>query len=166
MCENFAILELNRDSSTPTCPFSYLYDFSSSNIQTNRQNILAFYYRDTQELHATYAPISLLKYLVSSSPPININVTALNSTAIRVEWNPPALIDQNGVLTSYQIQYRGVEIDTVVRTVNVSVDTFSLYINGLEAGSNYCVIIRVQNQMGFSEFSSDVCVRTQEVGMS
>ena len=83
-----------------------------------------------------------------------------------MEWNPPALIDQNGVLTSYQIKYRGEEIDTVVRTVNVSVDTFSLYINGLEAGSNYCVIIRVQNQEGFSGFSSDVCVRTQEVGMS
>ena len=81
-----------------------------------------------------------------------------------MEWNEPATVNQNGILTSYQIQYRGVEIDTVVRTVNVSVDTFSLYINGLEAGSNYCVIIRVSNTVGFSNFSSPVCARTDEVG--
>ena len=95
-----------------------------------------------------------------SNPPININVSVLNSTAVNVEWDPPAPEDQNGVITGYQVQYYGVEVDEGERTVNVTATTFSVDITGLEAGSNYSFSIRVLSGL----FSGAIYVRTQQVG--
>ena len=84
-----------------------------------------------------------------------------------MEWDAPALIDQNGVLTLYQVQYVNIEFDSQLRVLRMSVlTTFSLSLTGLEAGANYCVVVRVENQAGFSAFSTVMCVRTQEVGKS
>ena len=95
-----------------------------------------------------------------SNPPININVSVLDSTAVNVEWDPPAPEDQNGVITGYQVQYYGVEVDTDVRTENVAAITFSVNITGLEAGSNYSFSVRVLSGL----FSGAIYVRTNEIG--
>ena len=71
-------------------------------------------------------------------------------------------MDQNGVLTSYQIIYNGFELDTTERSLNLTIDTMSVFLTGLLPNVYYCVIIRVENGAGFSEFSSPNCIRTHE----
>ena len=101
-------------------------------------------------------------FLVPSSPPVNLAVFSLNSTAIQAEWNAPELIDQNGVLTSYQVRYNGSELELADIVLNLSINTMSVILSGLLPDTYYCVIIRVENGAGFSEFSSSICARTHE----
>ena len=35
--------------------------------------------------------------------PQNVNVTAINSTTIHVEWKPPGATEQNGVIRGYHV---------------------------------------------------------------
>ena len=100
--------------------------------------------------------------LVPSTPPVNITVYSLNSTAIQAEWNAPELIDQNGVLTSYQVRYYGTVLDTNERVLDININKFFESLTGLLPNVNYCVIIRAENGAGFSEFSSPNCARTHE----
>ena len=95
-----------------------------------------------------------------STPPVNLTIYSLNSTAIQAEWNAPEMIDQNGVLTSYQVRYNGSELDTTERVLNLSINKLSEILTGLLPNINYCVMIRVGNGAGFSEFSSPSCART------
>ena len=104
-------------------------------------------------------------FLVPSTPPINITVYSLNSTAIQTEWNAPELIDQNGILTSYQVKYNGFVLDTTERSLNLSINRTFVSLTGLLPNVYYCVMIRVENGAGFSEFSSPNCARTHEAGM-
>ena len=79
-----------------------------------------------------------------------------------MEWNAPELIDQNGVLTSYQVRYSGSELDTAERVLDININKLSETLTGLLPDINYCVMIRVENGVGFSEFSSPNCARTHE----
>ena len=38
-----------------------------------------------------------------SGPPTDVVTTALSPTTVSVSWQPPALLDQNGVITAYQV---------------------------------------------------------------
>jgi len=51
----------------------------------------------------TYLQITLHQPTAPSGPPINVVATALSATAVMVSWQSPALLDQNGVITSYQV---------------------------------------------------------------
>ena len=44
-----------------------------------------------------------LSTTVPSSAPIHLQGHAINSTAIQVQWEPPPLADQNGVIHGYSI---------------------------------------------------------------
>ena len=100
--------------------------------------------------------------VVPSTPPVNITVFTLSSTAIQIEWDAPELIDQNGLLTRYQVKYNGLVLDTAERFLDRSVDTFAAILTGLLPNIIYCVVIRVENGAGFGEFSSPSCARTHE----
>ena len=104
----------------------------------------------------------MLIFVVPSTPPVNLTVYSLNSTAIQAEWNPPELIHQNGVLTSYQVRYNGSELELADIVLNLSINTMSVILTGLLPNVYYCVIIRVENGAGFSEFTSPNCTRTHE----
>ena len=101
-------------------------------------------------------------FLVPSTPPVNFTVYSLNSTAIQAEWNVPELIDQNGVLTSYQVKYHGSVLDTAERVLDININKLSETLTGLLPNVYYCVMIRVGNGAGFSEFSPPNCARTHE----
>ena len=101
-------------------------------------------------------------FLVPSTPPVNISVYSINSTAIQAEWNAPELINQNGVLTSYQVRYNGSVLDATVRVLNLSINTMFVILTGLQPNVYYCVMIRIENGAGFSGFNPPNCARTHE----
>ena len=51
-----------------------------------------------------------------SGPPADVVATALSATTVSVSWQPPALLDQNGVITAYQ----AVLVDTSDGSRNMS----------------------------------------------
>ena len=56
-------------------------------------------------------------------------------------------------------------LDTTERSLNLSINTMSVILTGLLPNVYYCVIIRVENGAGLSEFSPPNCARTQEAGI-
>ena len=89
-------------------------------------------------------------------------VSSSSSTAIQATWNAPDLLNQNGVLTRYQVKYYGSVLDTAERTLDININKLSETLTGLRPNVYYCVTIRVENGAGFSQFSSPNCARTHE----
>ena len=81
-------------------------------------------------------------FIVPTTIPSNFLTYAVTSTVIKLSWDPPPLYFQNGVITSYTLTYRGIQRDTTLETVNVSVvnGTYVLPIlTGLEEYTDYLV---------------------------
>ena len=113
-------------------------------------------------IHALIVLLTIYLFLVPSTPPLNLTVYSIDSTAIQAEWNAPELIDQNGVLTRYQVRYSGSVLDTTERLLDININTMSVNLTGLLPNVYYCVMVRVGNGAGLSEFSSPNCARTHE----
>lgn len=52
--------------------------------------------------------------------PQDVKATAINSTTIRVEWKPPLVKDQNGVIRGYHVHVQEVreEVDNALNTIH------------------------------------------------
>ena len=107
-----------------------------------------------------------------ASPPINISLVVINSTALNASWRIPDLDEHNGMLTQVEIQVLGINLDTTERMIIVSIndsnDTSIQFqiISGLEEFVNYSVILSVRNGAGLSPFSDAVFNTTLDAGKS
>ena len=77
---------------------------------------------------------------------------------------PPPLIDQNGMLTSFLIEYFGVDRDMTTRNITVPASQLSLNITQLEEDTTYMLRIRASTIVGFGPFSDFITVTTQAAG--
>ena len=69
-------------------------------------------------------------YTAPSGAPTDVVATALSATTVSVSWQPPALLDQNGVITAYQV----VLVDTMDgsrKMSSVSGNTLTLLFEGM-----------------------------------
>ena len=105
-----------------------------------------------------------------ASPPINITVTVVNSTALNTTWRVPDIDEHNGLLSQVEIQVQGINLETTERPImvliNDSNDTSVQYriITGLEEFVNYSVILSVRNGAGLSPLSDPVFESTLQAG--
>ena len=110
--------------------------------------------------------------LAPSDTSQNVATEALGPTSIRVTFNPPPGIDQNGLITSYNISYTGEIFDRVTQFVNVPVTNpiypadaqVSFDLTGLQEYNNYTIRISAINGIGSSEFTAGVIQITNETG--
>ena len=118
---------------------------------------------------------NFLFYLVPSIPPQNVTTQALSPVSIRVTFTPPIAINQNGLISSYNVTYIGQTFDTAIQfvTVNVTnaiypstVDTLSVDLTGLQEYNNYTVRVSAVNQIGASPFSDGIIQITDIAGLS
>ena len=72
-------------------------------------------------------------FYVAPNPPLNVNATTINSTAVRVNWNPPDIT--NGIIRYYTVVYRlndsseTMELNsTDVTVVVTNLDPFNYYV--------------------------------------
>ena len=99
--------------------------------------------------------------------PQNVTATAVSSTEIEVSWEEVPAIDQNGVITMYEVRYtpeprfQG-EIPT--NTTNTSIMTITLM--DLEEYVNYNISVRAYTSEGPGPYSAGVVERTFEAGES
>ena len=108
--------------------------------------------------------------LAPTSPPINISVVVINSTALNASWRIPDEDEHNGLLTQVEIQVLGINLDTSERKILVSINDSNdtsihcQIISGLEEFVNYSVILTVRNAAGLSPFSDALFPTTLAAG--
>ncbi len=82
-----------------------------------------------------------------------MTATVLSSTEIQVNWTEVAEIDQNGVITEYEVMYEplmtfGVLNTTTIRTINLFTVLF-----GLEKYVEYNISVRAYTRVGPGPYS-------------
>ena len=108
------------------------------------------------------------QYYISSSapasPPDNVTVMVLSSTEILVSWDMVPAIDQNGIITMYEVQYKPLETfggQIQTETVNVAAPEMSVNLTNLQEFVNYDISVRAFTSVGEGPYST---VLTQEAG--
>ena len=119
----------------------------------------------------TYALALLVVYLicgiftVPTSPPDNVSAEVQSSTSILVTWEDIPLIDQNGVIITYEVLYEPMEMfngnitEQTINTTNRSITLMSL-----EEFVNYSISVRGYTIVGPGNYSVPVLVMTLEDG--
>ena len=102
-----------------------------------------------------------------SDSPVNVTALANSSTSIMVTWGPVPEIDQNGIITVYEVMYQPMEtfgdaIGTEMR--NVSGLETSVVLDGLEEFVNYTISVQAYTSVGPGPESEQVTTRTNEDG--
>ena len=102
-----------------------------------------------------------------ASPPSNINVMASSSTSITVTWDIVPPIDQNGMITMYEVLYQpqetfGGAIASASRTLPVT--NMSVVLTNLEEFVGYAIFIRAFTSLGAGPFSNGMIQTTNTDG--
>ena len=99
-----------------------------------------------------------------AAPPQNVTATAVSPTAIIVSWEDVPAIDQNGVITMYEIHFVPLETfggqitSDTVNTSNGSV--LMMVLTGLEEYVEYNISVRAYTSAGPGPYSVGVVERT------
>ena len=104
---------------------------------------------------------------VPANPPRNVTTTANSSTSIIVIWEEVVPIDQNGVITMYEVMYAPLEVFTgAIGTgiKNVTTHVSAVVLTDLEEYVFYNISVRAYTQVGQGNFSSPITERTSDDG--
>ena len=84
-----------------------------------------------------------------------------------MSWDPVSIIDQNGVITQYEVEYNQTTFSEIamynITTVNST--TIMLDLTGLEEYVVYSIRVRAYTSVGAGPYSDVVMERTQQDGM-
>ena len=99
-----------------------------------------------------------------TASPTNLNTLVLSANIISVTWDPPAPIDQNGVITHYLLAFQGIERDTATRDIilysNGSYFTNSI-LSDLDEFTTYEIEVFASTQLGYGP-KAITSVRTEQ----
>ncbi len=100
-----------------------------------------------------------------SSPPQNVMATVISPTEIQVNWTDVLEIDQNGIITDYEVMYEPLMTFGGVLSI-IIVNTTNMYItlDGLQEFVNYSIPVRARTSVGPGPFSVGIMRRTLEDG--
>ena len=96
-----------------------------------------------------------------------MTAVTISSTAIRVSWDPVPLINQNGVITQYEVEYNQTTFSEVsmYNTTTVNSTTLMVDLTGLEEDVVYFIRVRAYTSVGAGPYSNVVVETTQEYCM-
>ena len=103
--------------------------------------------------------------IVPSDSPQNIVATALSSTEIEVSWEEVPAIDQNGIITMYEVQYEPLETcNGSIYSLNKNT-TMLTTLTDLEEYVEYNITVRAYTSVGPGPYSDPPFTeRTDEDG--
>ena len=102
---------------------------------------------------------------VPATPPENVTVVVNSSTTIEVRWDIVPPIDQNGIITVYEVMYQPLETfngNISTQTMNVSGTEMSVFLIELQEFVNYTISVRAYTGVGAGPYSDEVIVMTLE----
>ena len=94
-------------------------------------------------------------------------VTVLSSTEMNVTWDMVPAIDQNGIITMYEVQYAPLEtFDDAIEplTMNVSGSELAAVLTDLQEFVNYNISVRAYTSVGAGTNSIIITKMTDEDG--
>lgn len=94
---------------------------------------------------------------VPTGVPLNVSGSAINSTAIVINWKLPAPEDRNGNITGYSLIIE--EVDTNVTTTYNTVLT-QLIVAFLQPYSDYKCQIAAETSVGTGPYGDAITIRT------
>ena len=103
-----------------------------------------------------------------ASPPGGVVATSLSSSSVRVNWTQVPPIDQNGIITQYEVEYNqttfsGVPMyNTTITPANPTM--FTEVLSDLLEFVEYTIRVRAYTRVGPGPYSDVVNVTTDEDG--
>ena len=104
---------------------------------------------------------------VPSGFPMNITATALSPTKIRVNWTTFPMIDHNGNITSYEVQFNqsvAIRLFPPSDTVVVPPNVFTVVLTNLGPLLYYTVTVRAHTLIGPGPYNPDNATAETEPG--
>ena len=91
--------------------------------------------------------------------------TVLSSTEIMVTWDVVLPIDQNGVITMYEVLYQPQEtFNEAIEEMTVNVTELTANLTGLKEYVNYTISVRAYTSVGEGPYSEGIIELTNEEG--
>ena len=88
---------------------------------------------------------------------------AVSSTSIYVIWDIVPPIDQNGIITMYEVMYQPLEtFNGNIATNTINLTNMSVLLTDLQEFVNYTISVRAYTSMGAGPYSDEVIVMTFE----
>ena len=103
-----------------------------------------------------------LSNIEPASPPQNVHTTAISSTAIEVRWIEVPMINENGIIISYEIQVEPLDFNDILTIIYVNTTTLSMVVSDLQEFVAYNISVRAYTSVGPGPFSPPVTDRTLE----
>ena len=102
--------------------------------------------------------------VVTASSPSNVRVAALVSTNIHVNWTEVPEIDQNGIITQYEVMYEPLITFGALSTLTDNTTRLSITLTNLEEYVEYNISVRAYTSVGPGPYSAGIVQRTLEDG--
>ncbi len=99
-----------------------------------------------------------------ASPPQNVMTTVLSSTEVQVNWTEVAEIDQNGIITEYEVMYEPLRTFGVLNTATTTTMNLFTVLYELEEYVEYNISVRAYTNDGAGPYSVGIVRRTFEDG--
>ena len=96
---------------------------------------------------------------VPSAPPAGIQVTVLNSTSLKVTWEPLSPADENGIITCFELEY-----SSVYSIQQQCIFDLMIELVGLEEHTQYSIRVAAYTSVGGGPFSESVVATTEQDG--
>ena len=92
-----------------------------------------------------------MKFLAPEGPPVNVSVTAENSSSFSVTWDPPEEEKRNGVIVNYTMCISHEETKPCLK--DHTTDKKTLVVNNLNASTKYYVRVLASTKVGRGNYS-------------
>ena len=131
-------------------------------LQPHMRMVIYLVHDMSKELCLLYA-----FHVVPSSPPNNVSVGNITSTSFLVMWQTVPVIDMNGNITLYDVEYTQTTLSDATMPVIITVDssTRTLELNGLEEYAEHSVRVRAYTSIGAGPYSDVLNITTNEDGV-
>ena len=99
-----------------------------------------------------------------ATPPQNVQVNVASYIEIMVTWEEVLPIDQNGIITNYEVQYEPLQFMESLDTMFVNTTDMAVNLTNLQEYVQYNISVRAYTSVGFGHFSTEITERTFEDG--
>ena len=93
-----------------------------------------------------------------------MEVTAISSTEITVTWEEVLPIDQNGIITIYEVWFEPLQFMESLSTLVTNTTDMAANLTNLQEYVEYNISVRAYTSIGFGPFSTEITERTFEDG--
>ena len=104
-------------------------------------------------------------FAVPMSHPENVSVSVIDSRSIQVDWTEVLEIDQNGIITEYEVMYEPLmTFGGLITTLTVNTTNLSITLMDLEEYVEYNISVRAYTSVGPGPYSAGIIRQTIEDG--